>query len=222
MLQGCTTRLCLQIMKFQFNYLVCSDCGWVVLAPTWTSRWRKLRGFLQITGLALSRWIRWYLRERKQGDFGREKAQNGRQGREGREPWCLGAQHCRQHGNHRKKATEDGTCHSGLQLWLGLAKEAEQGQLILSDRMTRHGTLGFREAAGAVTLPPVNSDPVRKHKCQASGNSVCHLGVHFPLDYNPSSLGEMCIPAFVVWFAKIPHGSLWFSSYMMLAGNFLL
>lgn len=78
----------------------------------------------------------------------------------------------------------------------------------LSDWITRQGPLCFREAAGAVTLPPVNSGPVREHKCQASGNSICHLGVHFPLDDNPSSLGEMYIPAFVVWFAKIPHGSL--------------
>lgn len=56
-----------------------------------------------------------------------------------------------------------------------------------------------------MTLPPVNSDGVRRHKCQASVNYICYLGVNFPLDDNPLSLGEMCIPEFILWLAKIFH-----------------
>lgn len=74
------------------------------------------------------------------------------------------------------------------------AKETEpeqfiQGWLIVA-RQGRAELLGERRD---VTLPPVNSGPVREHKWQASGNSICSLGGNFPLDYNPFSLGEMCI-----------------------------
>lgn len=50
----------------------------------------------------------------------------------------------------------------------------------------------------------MNSDRVRNHKCQASANCVCHVGVNFPLDENPLSLGEMCIP---VLFSGLPRFS---------------
>lgn len=66
-----------------------------------------------------------------------------------------------------KPQKEGGTGHSGLQLWLGLAKEAGQGQFTPEDWITRQGTLHFREAAGAVTLPPVNSGPEKR--AQMSG-----------------------------------------------------
>lgn len=49
----------------------------------------------------------------------------------------------------------------------------------------------------------MNSDQVKEHKCQESVNYICHLGVNFLLDENPLSLGEMCVPALIQWFAKI-------------------
>lgn len=155
--------------EVQFNYFVCFDCGWVVLAPAWTSRRRKPRGLPANNGHS-SQWMnkKWYLRERKQGDLGREGAKrekrNGGQGREGREPWCLGAQCCRKHGNHRKKVA-----HAIVGSSCGLVLLRRQGRdsSPLSDWITRQGTLHFWEAAGAVTLPPVNSGPVKR--AQMSG-----------------------------------------------------
>lgn len=51
----------------------------------------------------------------------------------------------------------------------------------------------------------MNSARVRKHKCQASVNCTCLLGVHFPLDENPLSLGETCIPAYPVACQNSPY-----------------
>lgn len=89
-----------------------------------------------------------------------------------------------------------------LAVRLGAVKQQSRSRSSRNDVNTRNQTTFFGGGTCAVTLPPVNSDRVRKRKCQASVNSICHLGVNFPLDENPLLLGKKYIPAFAVWLAK--------------------
>jgi len=69
-------------------------------------------------------------------------------------------------------------------------------------------------------FPPVNSDRERKHKCQASANYVCRVGVNFPLDENPLSLGEMCIPVLFSGLPRFSKSGYYYPFHQILDNDF--